>query len=74
MLVPMFIGSILDKYCIEGTAIKLIDGVEMEVTQYNFTLPMLIFACFGALAVVFAVWLKKEDAEKGYGLEKPNIA
>jgi phosphotransferase system glucose/maltose/N-acetylglucosamine-specific IIC component len=69
----MFIGSILDKYCIEGTAIKLIDGVEMEVTQYNFTLPMLIFACFGALAVVFAVWLKKEDAEKGYGLEKPNL-
>jgi nitrate/nitrite transporter NarK len=74
MLVPMFIGSILDKYCIKGTRAKLIDGVEMEVTQYDFTLPMLIFAGFGALSVIFAVWLKKEDAKKGYGLERANIA
>ena len=73
MLVPMLIGFVLHTYCITGTAVKMIDGVEQEVTLYNYTLPMLIFACFGALAILFAFWLKREDARKSYGLEKPNI-
>lgn len=73
MGVPMLIGYLLDKYCITGTITKIIDGKELEVTQYNYTLPMLVFACFGALAILFAFLLKKEDAKKGYGLEKPNI-
>lgn len=33
---------------------------------------MLIFAGFGALSIVFALLLRREDARKGYGLEKPN--
>jgi MFS family permease len=73
MLVPMLIGYVLDKYCITGKEIQLIDGVEKEVTLYSYTLPMLIFAGFGALAIFFAFQLKKEDAKKGYGLENPNI-
>jgi nitrate/nitrite transporter NarK len=73
MLVPMLIGSVLDKYCVVGKTIKLIGGVETEVTLYDYTLPMLIFAGFGALSIFFAFLLKKEDAKKGYGLEKPNI-
>ena len=73
MLVPMLIGFVLDRYCITGTKTQLIDGVEMEVALYNYTFPMLIFACFGVLAVIFALWLKREDKEKGYGLENPNI-
>jgi nitrate/nitrite transporter NarK len=73
MLVPMLIGYVLDQYCIAGKTVNLIDGVEKEVTLYNYTLPMLIFASFGALAIFFAFWLKKEDRKKGYGLEKPNI-
>ena len=73
LLVPMLIGIVLDKYCIIGKAVKMIDGVEQEVTLYNYTLPMLIFACFGALAIFFAFWLKREDAKKGFGLEDPNI-
>jgi MFS family permease len=73
MLVPMLIGYVLDRYCIDGKTIKLIEGVEKEVTLYDYTLPMLIFAGFGALSIFFAFWLKKEDARKGYGLEKPNI-
>jgi len=73
LFVPMLIGSVKEKYCITGTTAKIIDGMEKEVTLYNFTLPMLIFACFGALAIFFAFWLKHEDIKKGYGLEKPNI-
>ncbi len=68
-LVPLLIGWVLDKFCIDGT--RLLDGV--EVNTYNYTLPMIIFACFGALAILFAYLLKAEDKKKGYGLESPNI-
>jgi len=73
MGVPLLIGVVLDKYCIIGTINKLVDGKEQIITQYNYTIPMLIFACFGVLAIVFAFLLKAEDRKMGYGLEKPNI-
>ena len=73
MLVPLLIGSVLDKYCIIGTLTKMVDGKEQHLTQYNYMIPMLIFACFGVLAIVFAFLLKAEDKKMGYGLEKPNV-
>ena len=69
MGVPALIGWVLDKYCITGT--RLVDGV--SVPNYNYTLPMIIFTCFGLLALLFAFLLKAEDKKKGYGLELPNI-
>jgi nitrate/nitrite transporter NarK len=68
-LVPALIGWVLNKYCITGT--RLLDGV--PVSNYNYTLPMMIFTAFGVLALIFAVLLKAEDKKKGYGLELPNI-
>ncbi len=73
MLVPLLIGAVLDKYCIIGTITKVVDGKEQHLTQYNYTIPMLIFACFGLLAIGFAFLLKAEDKKMGYGLEKPNV-
>ena len=73
MGVPLLIGVVLDKYCITGTVTKLVDGKEQLITLYNYTLPMLIFACFGTLAIAFSFLLKAEDRKKGYGLEKANI-
>ena len=73
MLVPLLIGWVLDKYCIIGSITKVIDGKEQHLTQYNYTIPMLIFACFGVVAILFAFLLKAEDKKKGYGLEKPNV-
>jgi len=73
MLVPLLIGAVLDKYCITGTISKMVDGKEQILTQYNYTIPMLIFAFFGFLAIGFAYLLKHEDRKMGYGLEKPNI-
>lgn len=64
-MVPLLIGWVLDKYCI----VELPDGK----TMYDYTLPMIIFTCFGILAVFVALLLKKEDKRKGYGLEQPNI-
>jgi len=68
-LVPALIGWVLNKYCITGT--RLLDGV--PVSNYDYTLPMIIFTGFGVLALVFALLLKAEDKKKGYGLELPNI-
>lgn len=63
-LVPLLIGTVLDKYCVV---------VENGVEKYNYTIPMLIFTCFGVMAVFTALMLKAEDKKKGYGLEKPNM-
>jgi len=68
-LVPLLIGWVLDRFCITGT--RILDGV--EVSTYNYTIPMIIFSCFGLLAILFAFLLKAEDKKKGYGLEMPNI-
>jgi nitrate/nitrite transporter NarK len=73
MGVPLLIGYVLDKYCITGTISKIVDGKEQLITQYNYTIPMLIFACFGVIAIIFAFLLKAEDKRMGYGLEKPNV-
>ena len=69
MGIPALIGWVLNKYCIVGS--RMVDGV--QVSNYNYTLPMMIFTCFGLLALVFAFLLKAEDKRKGYGLELPNI-
>lgn len=61
--VPMLIGWVLKNYCRTGVAEK----------PYDYTLPMIIFAGFGLLAVFVAWLLGREDRKKGYGLEKPNI-
>ncbi len=67
--VPLLIGVILDKFCRRGTTV--IDG--LQTTLYDYTLPMLIFAGFGILSIVFALLLRREDRLKGYGLEEPNV-
>lgn len=69
-LVPLLIGWILDKYCIIGTKTT---EQGTEVSLYNYSVPMLIFASFGVVALVLAYMLKQEDKKKGYGLEKPNV-
>lgn len=66
--VPYLIGAVLDsRYCAAG--IRVVDGVSSPA--YNYTLPMMIFAAIGVLAVVFALLLKAEDKKMGYGLELP---
>jgi len=68
--VPALIGWILNQYCIVGTT----EVAGLPVTKFDYTIPMLVFALFGMLSIVFAVLLRNEDAKCGYGLEKPNVA
>jgi phosphotransferase system glucose/maltose/N-acetylglucosamine-specific IIC component len=67
--VPKLIGRVLDLFCKVGER-QLADG-DATSPAYNYTLPMMIFACLGVLAVVFALLLKAEDKRKGFGLELP---
>lgn len=60
--VPMIIGAVL-----AGTNI----GVENPL-NFNYTVPMLIFASFGILALLFGLTLKGLDRKHHYGLEEPN--
>ena len=66
MGVPLLIGIVLDKYC------QVMDS-NGEFSHYDYTLPMIIFATTGLLAIIVAIMLKAEDKKKGYGLELPNI-
>ena len=73
MLVPLFIGVVLDKYCVTGTKLQVTDGVETKITLYDYTLPMMIFTGIAILSVLVAVLLRREDKRKGYGLEEANM-
>lgn len=66
MLVPVLIGWVLEKYC-------RVSDANGELDYYDYTIPMMIFAAAGFLAILVAFWLKSEDKRKGYGLELPNI-
>lgn len=63
-MVPLLIGWVIETYSTSTTP----QGI-----TYDYTVPMLIFAAFGAVAIGIAIMLKKEDAQMGYGLEESNI-
>ena len=52
--------------------VPLLIGMVNKATG-GYTVPMIIFASFGVIALLFTFLLKIEDKKKGYGLEKPNI-
>ncbi len=60
---PMIIGAVLA---------ATNPGVE-NAMDYNYTVPMLVFASLGGLALILGIILKALDAKKHYGLELPNI-
>ena len=64
MAAPILIGHVL---------VATNPGIDVVAGEtYNYKVPMLIFASFGVLALLLAIWLKHEDKKHGYGLELPN--
>ena len=60
---PMIIGSVLSSSN---------PGIT-DPLQYNYTVPMCVFASLGAAAMLLGLYLKVIDKKGGYGLEEPNI-
>lgn len=52
--------------------VPLLIGFVLKATG-GYTVPMVIFSCFGLIAFFISILLKREDKKKGYGLELPNI-
>ena len=62
-LFPILIGNVL-QWANPGVT---------DPMKYNYTVPMLLFASLGGLALVFGIWLLALNRRHGYGLEEPNI-
>lgn len=60
---PMIIGSVL----------KASNPGVTDPLQYNYTVPMVVFASLGVAALFLGLYLKAINRKGGYGLEEPNI-
>ena len=71
--VPKLIGSVLESSNKANDAVIAAKAAGAEFIPYNYTVPLIIFACFGVAALVIALYLKALDAKRHLGLEEPNI-
>lgn len=78
--VPKIIGNVLNNVNpgvadARAAAAQMVQqGIDPGVVpNYDYTVPMIIFASFGVIAFILSIYLKIEDKNKNYGLELPNI-
>lgn len=71
--VPMLIGSVLQSSNANNPEVIAAKAMNAEFVPYDYTVPLLIFASFGVLALLIAIYLKLMDKKKHLGLEEPNI-
>ena len=71
--VPMLIGNVLASSNANNPAVIAAREAGAEFIPYNYTVPLIIFACFGVAAFVIALYLKALDSKRHLGLEEPNI-
>ncbi len=71
--VPMLIGSLLTSTNLDNPAVIAAKAANADFIPYDYTIPLIVFASFGVIALLFAIYLKAVDRKNGYGLEEPNI-
>ncbi len=71
--VPKLIGNLLTSTNANNPAVIAAKESGADFIPYDYTVPLVVFASFGVLALIFAIYLKALDAKKEYGLELPNI-
>ena len=71
--VPMLIGSVLAQANANNPAVIVAKAQGAEFIPYDYTIPLVIFACFGVAALLLAFYLKIIDRKHSFGLEQPNI-
>lgn len=76
--VPKIIGNVLESVNANNPKVMqakqlIASGQKDVLVPYNYTIPLIIFASFGVVALFIAIYLKILDKKKGFGLEQPNI-
>ncbi len=71
--VPKLIGSVLESSNAGNAAVQAAMAANAEFIPYDYTVPLIIFAGFGVLALLIAIYLKALDKKRHLGLELPNI-
>lgn len=71
--VPKLIGNVLESSNASNPAVLAAKAAGDSFIPYNYTTPLIIFAGFGILALVVALYLKVLDKKAHLGLEEPNI-
>ncbi|MGM9712953.1 MAG: MFS transporter [Prevotella sp.] len=71
--VPKLIGNILTSTNEDNPAVIAAKQAGADFIPYDYTVPLVVFAGFGILALFIALYLKVVDKKRGYGLEEPNI-
>ena len=71
--VPLLIGTVLQSANANNEAVLAAKAAGEEFIPYDYTIPLIIFACFGILALIVAIYLKALDNKRHLGLEEPNI-
>ncbi|MCQ2178059.1 MAG: MFS transporter [Bacteroidales bacterium] len=71
--VPKLIGNVLESSNANNPAVIAAKASQADFIPYNYTVPLIIFAGFGVLALLIALYLKRLDSQRGLGLELPNI-
>ena len=71
--VPKLIGNILTSTNEDNPAVIAAKEQGADFIPYDYTVPLVVFAGFGILALLIALYLKIIDKKRGYGLEEPNI-
>ena len=72
-LVPMLIGYVLSSSNADNPAVIAAKEMGADFIPYDYTMPLVVFAGFGILALLIAIYLKVVDKKRGYALELPNI-
>lgn len=70
LLVPILIGWVTS-VSNPGVAEQIAAGA--EGLRYDYTVPELVFSAFGLAAIFMAMFLRRIDRKRGYGLDIPNI-
>lgn len=71
--VPKLIGNILTSTNENNPDVIAAKQAGADFIPYDYTVPLVVFAGFGILALIIAIYLKAVDKKRGYGLEEPNI-
>jgi len=69
LAVPILIGWALSA---SNPGVSELIAAGNTTAKYNYTVPELIFAGFGVLAIILSIVLRIVDRKKGYGLDIPN--